>query len=284
MYRLRAHACAPCSRHPQALAACTDHAGIDVPGACTRIPVVLVPAVATAGVALLSDMEALAEFLDSGLLCLASDCSGQPAHEALLDRLLKTSGDELRTVLTGALAAPGSARRLVEHFPERQLLAVLRRMAGARAARFELLLEEAAQWPSGGAGRVPAATWVQVLTACTGGADALDADVARGRSTAPADPASDVASLAQFLDGGQLHIVAGDAQVPPAHEALLERLLAQGGETAWSALARALANPACARRLVEHFPRHQVHAVMRRLAPAQAMQLGLLLSRIALGR
>jgi hypothetical protein len=261
---------------------------VDVQAACARIRTALAPS-ATAALAqararaqeqapLQCDLDALAHFLDSGALRAAPDGLDQPTHHALLERLLEHGGESLRAVLARALAHPGSARRLVAQFTERQLLAVLRRMAGAGAAQFESLLGEAFQPPPGGAGRAPAALWAQVLAACTdpAGVDAqmqcarIRASLARAAGKVDAPSIPDIDLLAQFLDSGQLPAGLERVTSQLAHEALLERLLMRGEDSLWAVLARALADQRSAHRLVAQFPERQLLAIVRSTAGARA--------------
>jgi hypothetical protein len=270
----------PAAAWVQVLAACTaaDDTDANVQAACARIRTALAPSAIEAGASSCSDIDLLAHFLDSGVLRLASDSPDQPAHEALLDRLLKNDGDDLRAVLARALAHPRGARRFAEQFPERQLLAVLRRMAGAGAAQFESLLEEATHWPSVGGEGAPAAIWVRVLAACTESAG-IDAQAQCARIRAclahPADNVaapsiSDIDLLAHFLDSGQLPAGLDSLTGPPAHELLLQRLLKRGEDSLWAVLARALADPRSAQRLVAQFPEAQLLAIVRSTAGARA--------------
>ena len=266
----------------QVLAACTAAAAadpdVDLHAACARICTALAPSAAGAQVPPHADIDLLAHFLDSGVLPLGSKNPDQSEHEALLERLLKHGGDELRSVLARALAQPRTARRLVEQFSQRQLLAVLRRMAGAHSAQFESLLEEATPRSPGRAGGAPAAIWVRVLAACTdsGYVDA-QAQCARIRACLahPADDAnasstSDIGLLAHFLDSGQLPAGRASLTGQPAHEAQLDRHLAQGAACLWPVLSAALAEPHSAHRLVTQFPEHQLLGIVRSTAGARA--------------
>jgi hypothetical protein len=192
------------------------------------------------------ELAALAAFLDSGAPHLALDGAGSPTHQALFDRMLERGGDALRPLLARALAQPRNARRFVERFSKQQQLAVFRRMAGGQAAWFESLLEESARAD----GSAPAAIRAEVLAA---GAAAGDAAAAR-------------AACARIRTAHS----GGTAPSGPAPELLLGRLLAHGDAGLWPVSSRALAHPRSARRLAEEFPDHQLQAVLRQAAPADA--------------
>lgn len=206
-----------------------------------------------------SDLAQLAYFLDTGRLPWHADLASPRLHEQLLARLLQSGGDALWEVLARALSQPGSARRLVEQFPEHQLLALVRDAEPARAGQVDALLGLAAQWTDG-------AAWRQAVAE-------------RGARSAPRLQALEGLShgamidlLAEFLDSGQLRIAPDSMAGLPAHEALLERLLAHGGDAIRIFLARAMADPASARRLVGQFPERQLWALLRCVNPERAAQ------------
>ncbi len=224
-----------------------------------------------------ADTDALRIFLESGVLPGAFESAGTLAHVALLGRLLEQDGDGMWRVLPNALLHPSTARRFAQQFPEHQLRAVLRRLAGAHAAAFEALLDESLAWPSGVGGGTHIAVRAEALAACAAGADAQSA-CARIRAThggAPVGPAEAIGALAHFLEHG---ILTG-AAAGQAPEALLARLLAHDAAVLWPVLRRALADPASARRLAERFPEHQLTALLRQAQPAHATQCEALLDQ-----
>jgi hypothetical protein len=81
-------------------------------------------------------LAALDGFLRTGRLDRRAlpDDGAPPAHIALLDVVLSGPPAALKTVLRAALAHPDRARRLVEQFAPRQLIALVRVLASGRAA------------------------------------------------------------------------------------------------------------------------------------------------------
>lgn len=250
-----------------------------------------------------SELAQLERFLVSGAMPWHADTAQAGLHEALLGRLLAGEADTLWPALARALAAAGGARRLAEQFPEVQLLAVLRGVAGGHAARFETLL---AAWRQAHTGAKPeAAAWARVLAAAASvcsGADAeaacMDLRAALGLAgahlPAPHPAQSDTGASVQraappgaglaraflhFLENGVLP-EAQDGTGQPAHQALLARLLEQGGHGVRTMLARALAAPGSARRLAEQFPRHQLLALLRVVAGDHAADFEALVAQL----
>jgi len=224
-----------------------------------------------------ADTDALRIFLESGVLPGAFESVGTLAHVALLGRLLEQDTGGVWRVLASALLHPSAARRFAQQFPEHQMRAVLRRLAGAHAAAFEALLDESLAWPAGVGGGTHIAVRAEALAACAAGANAQSA-CARIRAThggAPVGqaPAEAIGALAHFLEHG---ILTG-AAAGQAPEALLARLLAHDAAALWPVLRRALADPASAGRLAERFPEQQLTALLRQAQPAHAAQCEALL-------
>ena len=124
-------------------------------------------------------LTALAGFLRSGRIdagaVLPADAAG-PAHVACLDAALAVPSADLAAVLRAALRHPDSARRLVEQFPSRQQIGIVRALAPGHAAALLTLfaaLQDARPADVGhGAGRL--AAWLVVLGLAL---EAPDADV-----------------------------------------------------------------------------------------------------------
>ena len=95
------------------------------------------PADADAAARVTDGLAALARFLRSGRLdadAASAREAAELAHVALLDAALAGRADALHTVVRAALAHADGARRLVEQFPLRQLMALVRTAAPDRAA------------------------------------------------------------------------------------------------------------------------------------------------------
>lgn len=238
-------------------------------------PAVRQGATANAAVA---DVDALRTFLESGVLPQAAETVGTLAHVALLGRLLDQERDAMRAALANMLLRPGAARRFAQQFPEHQLRAVLRRVAGAQAATFEALLDASLAWPPGVGGGTLVAVRAEALAACAAGIDAQAAcariRAAHGAAPGEQAPPTESEALRRFLiDGASAGVVEGEG-----HGALLERLLAQDAAALWPVLRQALADPQSAARLVERFPEQQLTALLRQAQPAHAAQCEALLA------
>jgi len=232
---------------------------------------------ATANAAI-ADVDALRTFLESGVLPQAAETAGTLAHVALLGRVLDQERDAMRPALANMLLRPGAARRFAQQFPEHQLRAVLRRVAGAQAATFEALLDASLAWPPGVGGGTLVAVRAEALAACAAGIDAQAAcariRAAHGAAPGEQAPPAESEALRRFLiDGASAGVVEGEG-----HGALLERLLAQDAAALWPVLRQALADPQSAARLVERFPEQQLTALLRQAQPAHAAQCEALLA------
>jgi G:T/U-mismatch repair DNA glycosylase len=231
-----------------------------------------------------AELDQLALFLASGRLPWHADIAHGQAHVVALDRLLEHAGDPLWTLLAEALRQPDSARRLIEQYPERQLLAILERSAAGHAAALRAVLDAVlARLPHDAERALVHLCWQRVLeaglarssTAST--VQTLGARILAELGGAPRQ--GNLARLERFLGTGQWPAAA----VPgpgPGHVHALDQLLELGGGALWSVVDGALGHPDSARRLVEQFPERQLLAILQRRAPQQAVGLCRLLDAL----
>jgi hypothetical protein len=178
------------------------------------------PAVAGADAAarVTDGLAALAQYLRSGRLdadaASAPEAAG-PAHVALLDAALTESADALHAVVRAALAHADGARRLVEQFPLRQLMALVRTAAPDRAAAllslFAVVLDARPADMAYAQGR--GAAWLLVLRMALDGTTSevdWDAGAPQRETTLLSPPSGDAAAADVGPEG--MHAVAPAAR------------------------------------------------------------------------
>ena len=228
-----------------------------------------------------ADLDLLAHYLESGMLALAVDDRALPAHQAVLDRLLASGSATLRALLARALKVPRSAQRLVTQFSEEQLVGLLRAVAGADAPHAEARLAQARLAAGGERPEARQKTWLELLGACLD-RDRIDAAPAPDAIRAGAVAMPDLEALAAFFDAGVMPFDPDDFD-QGGPEAVLGRLLTEGGATLRSLLVRVLANAPAARRFVLSFPEPQLRAAVRCMAGAHATPFDSLLDEAGNG-
>jgi hypothetical protein len=163
-------------------------------------------------------LAALARYLRSGRLDVdaASEReAAELAHVALLDAALAGRADALHTVVRAALAHADGARRLVEQFPLRQLMALVRTAAPDRAAAllslFAVVLDARPADMAYAQGR--GAAWLLVLRMALDGTTSevdWDAGAPQRETTLLSPPSGDAAAADVGPEG--MHAVAPAAR------------------------------------------------------------------------
>lgn len=232
----------------------------------------------------LNDIATLANFLASSQWHDVDE-----THVQLFDRLLVQAGDSLTQLVADALSRPHQARRLLQQFPQQQLLALLGR-AAPRLVDLPALLCQRVQAALGNAAdmaTIAQLVWKNVLTAAVARpvvtqsvqmlADAIVAQVVGEVAPMPVKTEADMLrALDRFLQTGSW--IAQREYGNPGDA--LARLPVLQSSAAQSALANALRVPASARRLVQQLSEAQLYEIARTCAPNGAAHLYTLMDEL----